>query len=68
MKTRIIDYNAITGFVDYGECDSEINGGYTAKMRCKKCGNAWLSANYVDGYFTCPKCGATGKTVVIPVE
>ena len=68
MKTRILEYNAIVGFVDYGYADSENNGGYYTKMRCKKCDAAWLAENHVSGIDTCPKCGATGKGRVIPVE
>lgn len=67
MKTRILEYNAIVGFVDYGYADSENNGGYYTKMRCKKCGAAWLAENHVSGIDTCLKCGATGKGWVIPV-
>lgn len=42
MEIRVIDCDAIVGFVDYGTIDSEKNGGYSTKMRCKKCGAAWL--------------------------
>ena len=68
MEIRVIDCDAIVGFVDYGTIDSEKNGGYSTKMRCKKCGAAWLAENYATGYDTCPKCGATGKKYVISVE
>lgn len=34
MKIRVIDYDAIVGFVDYGTIDSEKNGGWSTKMRC----------------------------------
>ena len=36
MEIRVIDCDAIVGFVDYGTIDSEKNGGYSTKMRCKK--------------------------------
>ena len=68
MKIRIFDYDAIVGFVDYGTIDSEVNGGWSTKMRCKKCGAAWISENYVTGNDTCPKCNAIGKKYVIPVD
>ena len=63
-KVRIMDYDAVHGFVDYGEVDLEKNGGYSAKMRCKKCGAAWIDINYVDGHDTCPKCNTSGKNVI----
>lgn len=63
-KIQIMDYDAVHGFVDYGEVDLEKNGGYSAKMRCKKCGAAWIDINHVDGYFTCPKCGASDRSVI----
>ena len=63
-KIFIMDCDAVYGFVNYGSMDLEDNGGYATKMRCKKCGNAWLDINYVAGYDTCPKCGASGKTVM----
>lgn len=64
MKVFVYDYDKVNGFVNYGTMDSEYNGGYAAKMRCKECGAAWLDINHVDGYFTCPKCGARGKNVI----
>ena len=63
-----MDCDAIVGIVDYGVFDTETNGGYATKMRCKSCGNAWISENYVDGNDTCPKCGATGKGCIISVD
>ena len=63
-KIHVYDYDAVYGFVDYGSVDSEDNGGYSAKMRCKKCGAAWLDINHLDGHFTCPDCGASGKNVI----
>ena len=60
-KLRIIDYDAVFGFVDYGEVDLYKNGGYSAKMRCRKCGAAWIDINHLDGYFTCPKCGTNKR-------
>ena len=63
-KICVYDYDAVCGFVSYGSMDSEKNGGYAAKMRCKKCGAAWLDINHVDGYFTCPDCGASGRNVM----
>lgn len=68
MKIRVIDCDAIVGFVDYGTIDSEKNGGWSTKMRCRKCGAAWLAENHASGIDSCPKCGATGKKYVIPVE
>ena len=38
MEIRVIDCDAIVGFVDYGIIDSEKNGGWSTKMRCRKCG------------------------------
>ena len=38
LKIHIMDCDAIYGLVDYGYLDSETNGGYAAKMRCRKCG------------------------------
>ena len=68
MKIRVIDCDAIVGFVDYGTIDSEKNGGWSTKMRCRKCGAAWLAENYINGIETCPKCNATGKRYVISVN
>ena len=48
MEIRVIDCDAIVGFVDYGTIDSEKNGGWSTKMRCKKCGAAWLAENYIN--------------------
>lgn len=67
MKIRICDYDKVYGFVDYGEFDLEKNGGRTAKMRCKKCGAAWLSENYVAGFDTCPECGANKKSEILVI-
>lgn len=63
-KIHIYDFDAVYGFVDYGSMDSKDNGSYATKMRCKKCGAAWLDINHVDGYFTCPKCNASGTSVI----
>ena len=52
MEIRVIDCDAIVGFVDYGTIDSEKNGGWSTKMRCKKCGAAWLAENYINGIET----------------
>lgn len=60
----IYDCDAVYGFVYYGSMDEDDNGGYAAKMRCRKCGAAWLDINHLDGYFTCPKCGASGGSVM----
>ena len=68
MEIRVIDYDAVVGFVDYGTIDSEKNGGWCTKMRCKKCGAAWLTENHADGRYSCPKCKATGKGCIIPVQ
>ena len=59
----VYDYDPVYGFVDYGSMDSETNGGWAAKMRCKKYGAAWLNVNHIDGYTTCPECGASGRNV-----
>lgn len=67
MEIRVIDYDAVVGFVDYGIIDSEKNSGWSTKMRCKKCGTAWLAENHVNGIETCPKCNTTGKKYVIRV-
>ena len=68
MEIRVIDYDAVVGFVDYGTIDSEKNGCWYTKMRCKKCGAAWLVENHADGRYSCPKCKATGKGCIIPVQ
>lgn len=68
MKVRVINCDVIVGFVDYGISDSKVNGGYSTKMRCKKCGNAWLAENYLCGRDTCPKCNTTGKRYIISVN
>ena len=65
MEIRVIDCDAIVGFVDYGTIDSETNGGWSTKMRCRKCGAAWLAENHASGIDSCPKCGATGKKYVM---
>lgn len=67
-KIFVMDYDAVYGFVNYGSMDEDDNGGYAAKMRCKKCGAAWLDINYVDGYDTCPECGAHGKRYIMAVD
>lgn len=64
MEVKVIDCDAIVGFVDYGIIDSEKNSGWSTKMRCKKCGAAWLAENYINGI----KCNATGKKYVISVD
>ena len=68
MKIRVINYDVIVVFVDYGTIDSEKNGGWSTKLRCRKCGAAWLAENYINGYNTCPKCNITSEKYVIPVE
>lgn len=68
VQMFVYDYDAIHGFVNYGVMGEEDNGGYAAKMRCKKCGAAWLDINYIDGYDACPKCGARGKKYVMPIR
>ena len=35
-KIFVYDYDAVYGFVNYGSMDEKDNGGYAAKMRCKK--------------------------------
>lgn len=67
-KIHIYDCDAVYGFVNYGSMDSEDNGGYATKMRCKKCGAAWLDINHVSGYDTCPKCGAQGDKYIMAVN
>ncbi len=56
-KMRILQYDAIVGFVDYGsvEYDSE-ELTYITKMRCKLCGAAWIAENYRFGGDACPNC------------
>lgn len=34
----VIDCDAVYGYVNYGTINSETNGGYYTKMRCRKCG------------------------------
>lgn len=68
LKIHIMDCDAIYGLVDYGYLDSETNGGYAAKMRCRKCGAAWLDVNYVDGHDTCPECGSYGHRFVVTID
>lgn len=60
----VFGYDEDQGLICYGSMDPEFNGGYAAKMRCKACGTAWLDVNYVDGFDTCPKCGAHGRQVI----
>lgn len=67
-KIRVLDYDAVFGFVDYGEVDAEKNGGYYAKMRCRNCGAAWLDINHVDGYCTCPKCGTNKRGHILAID
>lgn len=56
-------YDAIVGFVDYRTIDSEKNGRWPTKMRCKKYGTAWLAENHVNGIETCPKCNTTEENI-----
>lgn len=64
-NVAIIDYNHIIGFVNYGTISMEdMSSSYATKMRCKECGNAWLAENYIGGIDTCPKCGATDKSII----
>lgn len=64
MKLMIIDNDAVYGFVNYGTIDSEKNGGWTTKMRCRKCGAAWLAEYFTNGHDVCPKCQATGNNIM----
>lgn len=69
-KMRILQYDAIVGFVDYGsvEYDSEeVFLTYISKMRCKLCGAAWIAENYRFGYDACPNCLENKGDVGIPV-
>lgn len=68
MEIIVIDYDAVYGYVNYGSIDINKNGGYSTKMRCKKCGNAWLAENFLNGHDTCPKCKATGKRFIMSIE
>ena len=43
MEIRVIDCDAIVLFVDYGTIDSEKNGGWSTKMRCKKMRRSMVS-------------------------
>lgn len=60
IKTRIIEFNKIVGFVDYGSTDSL----WATKMRCKCCGGAWIAEEYIRGTDVCPKCGAEDNNVI----
>ena len=64
-KVTIMEYDAVHGFANFGEMDFEKNGGYAAKMRCKKCGAAWLDVNHQNGYDTCPECGTNSRRHII---
>lgn len=68
MKMRIFDCNPVCGFVDYGSIDTLSKKKWVTKMRCKKCGNAWLSENHLNGHNECPKCHAIGKCYIISVR
>ena len=59
----IINIDPIYGFVDYGKYKFRKSNHteYITKVRCKKCGAAWLAENYVNGFDTCPKCEVTGR-------
>ena len=67
-KIRILQYNAIVGFVDYGsvECDSK-ELTYITKMRCKLCGAAWIAENYRFGSDACPNCLENKNDNGIPI-
>ena len=72
MKIRILSYDAVFGFVDYGETP-EIDSDksyipYFTKERCKNCGAAWLAENYVSGRWQCPKCGTTSKAHIMHIK
>ena len=68
-KMRILQYDAIVGFVDYGsvECDSE-ELTYITKMRCKLCGAAWIAENYRFGSVACPNCLENKNNDGIPIS
>lgn len=59
---RIMEYNAITGLVDYGVTSKK--NLWITKMRCKICGAAWIAEDYASGTDICPKCGATERDVI----
>lgn len=70
MIIRVIDCNPIVGFVDYGtiefdEHDTNPYASKATKMRCMKCGAAWLAENEVAGTDVCPECLATDKYVIM---
>lgn len=67
-KMFIMDYDKVYGFVNYGSMDENANGGRASKMRCKKCGAAWLDINYAGSRDTCPKCGAHGKRYITTIK
>lgn len=71
MEIRVIDCDAIVGFVDYGTIDSEKNGGYSTKMRCKKCGEyfwqtdderIWFTDRNMKAPCRCYSCRKKNKT------
>ena len=64
MLINVIDNDAIYGYVNYGTADTNKNGGYYTKMRCKKCGAAWLAENHLNGHSICPKCEAEENNVI----
>ena len=66
---RILQYDAIVGFVDYGsvECDSE-ELTYITKMRCKLCSAAWIAENYRFGSVSCPNCLENKNDDGIPIS
>lgn len=69
-KMRILQYDAIVGFVDYGSVeydDSEELLTYITTMRCKLCGAAWIAENYRFGYEVCPNCFKNKVDKGIPV-
>lgn len=69
MKIFVFDSNLVIGFVNYGSIevsdDGEFNPyeGAATKMRCYKCGAAWLAENYIGGDFICPTCGTADNRV-----
>lgn len=64
-KTKFCTYDAIYGFVDYGEVEVDSNRiEWMTKERCKCCGGAWIAENYLAGHWKCPFCGAEDNQIL----
>ena len=66
---RICTYDAVFGFVDYGETKYNSNKiDWITKERCKVCGAAWIAENYLDGHSTCPNCGTNDPNNILHIR